>query len=91
MNHWEYKGRLAKVEKLCAYLNRMFAGMGLDMTNPRDRYKAAEVVRGMTDKEWLQLSINIGKTKATVPTRLAVINEYTKTVAETGWIINEVM
>jgi hypothetical protein len=91
VNHFEQAGRAAKVQVLCRHLNGMFTELGLDMTSPRDRYRAGEAVRSFTDKEWLQLCIHVGKTKATVPTRLAVIAEYTKTVVKTGQLVEVVL
>lgn len=91
MNSFEYSARQAKVQILCRYLNSQFAYLGLDMTNQRDRYKAAEVVRSFSDLEWRQLAINVGKRPASDATRAAVVAEYTKTVAETGRLLNEAM
>jgi hypothetical protein len=91
INAYERDARAKKVQALVRYLNRMFSDLELDPTNPRDRLLIGAAVRNFNDLTWRQLAINTGGRPASAETRAAVINEYTKTVAETGRLLNEAM
>ena len=91
MNSFEHEARAKKVQTLVRCLNALVvhSEIGLNPNRYRDRLVIAEMVRRLNDREWSQLAINAGSRPPSEATRAAVINEYTKTVVETGRLVNE--
>lgn len=73
-NHFEAAGRRAKVAALTRHVEELVELLGL--TSASDGYIIAELIRGWDDQEWAQACVNVGKAKASVETRLAVINGF---------------
>lgn len=68
---WEREARRKKVAALTRHITDLVSLLGL--TPERDGYLIAELVRGWGDAEWAAACVNVGKPKASVETRLAVL------------------
>lgn len=75
-NPWEQEARRKKVAKLVRHVTELVSFLGLSAE--QDGYLIAELVRGWGDLEWSQACVNVGATKASVETRLAVIEHFAK-------------